>query len=103
MRGRVGIFAEFGAAYRIRNNKLYQETMTSVDTVASASLDLLARKPVEEQTRLLAKISELSARLHSATQHETPLVVALTLLVTIRTQKETLSQYAKKIGLDRKS
>jgi hypothetical protein len=90
----VGLFDKFSKAYRAYDSSTYKETMQSVEKIAGASLRLLADKSREEQTQLLGRVTELSEKLHDAIDHETPLVISLTLLMAIRVHEQALLNQA---------
>jgi hypothetical protein len=86
----MNIFSKFTKAYRVYSSETYRETMASLEKTAGASYRLLASKSDGERAKLLERTSELSKKLHDAIDHEAPLVVALTLLVALRTLEQTL-------------
>jgi len=83
----VGLLSKFTKAYRVLDSETYRETIKSVEKIASASYGLLADKPDEEKARILERVNNLSEKLNDAVGHETPLIVALTLLTAVRVHR----------------
>jgi hypothetical protein len=81
----VGIFSKFAKAYRVYDSNAYRETVSSVEKVASVSLSSLYSKSEEEKAEILGRVTKLGEKLSDAVSQEMPLVIALALLIAIRT------------------
>jgi hypothetical protein len=92
----VGFFRKFSRAYRVLDSETYKDTIRSAETLASASLRLLADKSAEEQTKITERVNNLSEKLYDAIDHEIPLVVSLTLLTAIRVHHQIVEKHIGK-------
>ena len=91
----MNIFSKFKKTYRILDSETYRETISSTERLASASYRLFANKTPEEQSQILERVTELSSKLHDAIDHETPLIVALTLLTAVRAHDQLLQEHVE--------
>jgi hypothetical protein len=89
----VGIFSRFSKAYRVCDSTTYRETIASAEKIAAASYGLLAGKPADEQKKILERVNSLSEKPHDAVDDETPLIVALTLLMTIHEHGQMMQKH----------
>jgi hypothetical protein len=91
----MAILGRFFQVYRGRSRKMYNDTMRAIDKVAAASSDLLAQKSPDEVAVVLQRATVLIDEVHRVTERETPLVVALTLLVALRVHCGTMGDSLK--------
>lgn len=81
----------FSAAARVHNSEMYCETVHSVEKLADASFRLFVEKPWDEQTKVLVRTTALSKKINETIERESPLVVALALLASIRVHEQLVN------------
>jgi hypothetical protein len=97
---KIGNFKLFGEYFRAYSSEAYNETMHAFETLASASLLLLDRKPEEERRQILAKAQEITQELLELVANESPMVGALGLLTAVRVHERLIQERAKKAPSD---
>jgi hypothetical protein len=89
----LGKWKLFGGYHRAYSSEAYKDTMRAVEHLASNTLLLLDSKPADEQS-ILTKARSLSDKLADVAGTETPLVVALAFLTSIRVLERVIQQQA---------
>ncbi len=92
---KVGNFKLFGEYFRSYSSKPYNETMHAFETLASASILLLDRKPEEERLQILARAQDLTLKLLELVENEPPMVGALSLLSAVRVHEGLIQEQAR--------
>jgi hypothetical protein len=90
----MGFFNRYKDVVKARGTNTYKEMMKSTDRIAAATCTLIARKPVEQQEQILARANALVEKLHDVLDHETPLVVGITLFTALHALDQTLQNSA---------
>ncbi len=91
----LGKWKMFGSYFRVYSSEAYEDTVRSVENLASSSLALLDEKSEEEKRAIFSKAESLTEKVLDAAETEMPLVVALALMTALRAHERLIQEQAK--------